>query len=339
MKPLSAAASLLPTCLVALALVASMPAQAAVPPPARTALPSKDPLAQVDLALQAGEADKALTLLQSLPQPGSAQATNLECRVRYMLEQWDAAIAACEQAVRLEQQNSGYHLWLGRALGEKADRANFMTAYSLAKRVRVEFEESVKLNPRNPDALADLGDFYFEAPGVVGGGVDKAEAIASQLDKIDSARAHELRGRIAEGRKDLETAEREYKQAIAAGPHPAIQWVALAGFYRRHERFAEMESAVHSAAVNAERDNHAAVAFYDGAGVLSKANRDLELAAKMLEDYLASSGKTEEAPAFMAYSRLANLKDKLGDPAAAAQERTQALALAHEYKPGSEARH
>ncbi|MGD0737025.1 MAG: hypothetical protein ABR976_17975 [Terracidiphilus sp.] len=328
---MSKTASLQSACLLALALLDPMAA--------RAALPSKDPLPQVNLALQAGEADKALTLLQSLPQPASAQAENLECRVRYMIEQWDAAIAACEQAVHLEDQNSTYHLWLGRALGEKADRANFMTAYSLAKRVRTEFEESVKINPRNPDALADLGDFYFEAPGAVGGGVDKAEGIVSELDKVDPARAHQLRGRIAEGRKDLATAEREYKQAIASGPHPAIEWVALASFYRRHDRFPEMDSALHSAINSAERDKNAAVAFYDGASVLTKANRDLALAAKMLEDYLASSGKTEEAPAFIAHYRLANLKEALGDPTAAAEERTQALALAHDYKPGKEGKH
>jgi tetratricopeptide (TPR) repeat protein len=324
--------------LLAIALAAGSHAHALPAAAAQNAANANTPLAQVNLALQAGEADRALTLLQSLPQP-SALSKNLECRVRYILEQWEDAIAACEQAVRLEDQNSDYHLWLGRALGEKADRANFMTAYSLAKRVRSEFEESVKLNPRNPDALADMGDFYFEAPGAVGGGVDKAEAIAAQLDKVDPAQAHHLRGRIAEGRKDLDTAEREYKQAIVASPHPATQWVAIAGFYRRHERFAEMEFAVHSAADNARRDNHAAVALYEGAALLSATNRDLPLAAKMLEDYLASSGKTEAAPAFVAYNRLANLKEKLGDPAAASQERTQALALAHDYKPGKEGKH
>jgi tetratricopeptide (TPR) repeat protein len=297
------------------------------------------PLVSANAALQAGEADKALALLQSLPQPGTAQAENLECRVRYTLEEWDAAVRACEQAVRLDGQSSNYHLWLGRALGEKADRASFLSAYSLAKRVRSEFEEAVKLNPRNADALADLGDFYYEAPGAVGGGVDKAETLAGQLEKVDPARAHELRGRIAEGRKNTEAAERELKEAVAAGPHPALQWVTLASFYRRQERWPEMESAVRSAETGAERDKNAAVAFYEWASVLTGANRDLALAAKMLEDYLASPTKSEEAPAFVAYNRLAKLKEKLGDPAAAEQDRTQAQALAHDYKPSQEAKH
>ena len=153
----------------------------------------------MNAALQAGEADHALALLGSLPQ--SAESHNLRCRVLLTLEHWDAAASECEQAVNMDGQNSDFHMWLARALGEKASRASFLSAYSLAKRVRGEFETAVRLNPRNAEALADLGEFDYDAPGVVGGGIDKAEAVAQQLDKVDAARAHELRGRIAETKK------------------------------------------------------------------------------------------------------------------------------------------
>ncbi|MGA3370978.1 MAG: hypothetical protein ABSC48_04375 [Terracidiphilus sp.] len=292
------------------------------------------PLAQANVALQAGEADKALALLNPLAVPdGKAEAYNLRCRVEYTLEQWDRAAADCEQAVKLDGQNSDNHLWLARAMGEKASRASFLSAYSLAKRVRAEFEEAVRLNPRNAEALADLGEFYYSAPGAVGGGIDKAEGVAAKLDKIDPVRAHELRGHIAEQRKDYGAAERELKLAIAGSAHPAFQWMTLAGFYRSRERWTEMESAVHSGESAAERDKHAAVAFYNGAAVLIRTNRDPARAAKMLEGYLASAAKTEEAPAFVAHTRLAKLKQQLGDPAGASRERAAALALAHEYKP------
>ena len=292
-------------------------------------------LAQVNQALQAGEADKALALLNSLPQGGTslAEAQNLECRVHFTLQQWDEAARECEQAVRLDGQNSDYHLWLGRALGEKADRASFMSAFSLGKRVRMEFEAAARLNPRNAEALTDLGEFYKEAPSVVGGGTGKAEQVAAQLDKVDVARAHQLRARIAEGRKDFGTAEREYKEAIAAATHPALHCTTLASFYRRRERWTEMEAAIHSCVSAAERDKHADVALYDGAGVLTESNRDPALAARMLEEYLAGSSRTEEAPAFEAHLRLARLKKQMGDAAGAQREIAAALQLAHDYKP------
>ena len=305
-----------------------------------SAQPPRDLLAQASAALQAGEADKTLALLHSLPQSGSnlAEAQNLECRVHFTLEQWDAAAANCERAVSLDGQNSDYRLWLGRALGEKANRANFLNAYSMAKRVRAEFEEAVRLNPRNAEALSDLGEFYYAAPGIVGGGAAKADTIAVRLDKLDAARAHELRGRIAVSQKDYGTAEREFKQAVAVGAHPAYQWVTLASFYRRRERWTEMESAIHNAVSAAERDKRAGVALYDGASVLTGAHRDPALAARMLEEYLAGSAKSEEAPAFVAHTRLARLKQQLGDVAAANRERTAALALAHEYKPAQDSK-
>jgi tetratricopeptide (TPR) repeat protein len=292
------------------------------------------PLAQATAALQSGEADKALAILSPLAQPGGeAEAYNLKCRVEYSLEQWDQAANDCEQAVKLDGRSSDDHLWLARALGAQASRASFLSAFKLAKRVCAEMEEAVRLNPRNAEALADLGNYDYTAPEVVGGGIDKAEGVAAQMDRIDPIRAHELRGHIAEQKKDYGSAEREYKQALAASAHPAFQWMSLAGFYRRRERWTEMEAAVRSGQNAAERDKRAAVALYSGAALLIQTKRDPARAAKMLEEYLAGSVKSEDAPAFVAHVWLARLKQQLGDAAAANRERAAALALAHEYKP------
>ena len=208
-----------------------------------------------------------------------------------------------------------------------------MSAFALAKRVRAEFEEAVRLNPGDADALSDLGEFYYSAPAVVGGGVDKAEGVAARLEKIDAARGHETRGHIAEQRKDYDKAEQEYRQGIAASAHPAFGWMGLADFYHRRQRWAEMEAAVRNGESLAERDKHAGAALYDGAAILRATNRDPARAAKMLEKYLVCASKTETDPAFVAHTWLAGLKAQLGDAAAAHRERTAALALASEYKP------
>lgn len=297
-------------------------------------------LAQANAALQAGAADRALTLLNGLARPGGpAEAYNLKCRVENSLEEWDQAVNDCQQAVRLDGGSSEDHLWLGRALGEKASRASFLSAYSLGKQVRVEFEEAVRLDPRNAAALSDLGEFYYSAPGFMGGGSGKAESVAVELDRIDPARADELRGGIAEQNKDYATAEREYKQAIAQSAHPAAAWMTLANFYRHRQRWTEMEQAVRSGQSAAARDRQPSSALYDGASLLIQTNRDPERAVKMLEDYLAGSAKTEQAPAFAAYTKLARFEQKLGDWAAAGRDRAAALALAGEYKPAQELKH
>jgi tetratricopeptide (TPR) repeat protein len=292
-------------------------------------------LQQANAALQAGEADLALSLLDA--QPASAEGHNLRCRVDYALEQWDAAAAECEQAVRMDSSNALYHLWLGRAFGEKADRASFLSAYSLGKRVRDEFEAAARLNPQSPEALSDLGEFYYDAPSIVGGGDQKAYKVADDLARIAPARAHELRGRIAESRKDFSTAEDEFKKAIALDPHPAFQWTVIASFYRRRSRWSDMDAALNNVVRLAQHDAHAGVALYDGASTLIAARRNPSLAAHMLQLYLAMPIKSEEAPAFAAWLRLARLQAQLGDLAAARASRAQALSFAHTYKPALDA--
>jgi Flp pilus assembly protein TadD len=297
---------------------------------------STEALAQANSALQAGQADTALALLQS--HPSSAEVHNLRCRVFFALEQWDAAESECQQAVNLEAHDSDFHMWLGRALGEKADHAWFGSAFSLAKRARMEFEESVRLNSQNAAALADLGEFYYEAPAVVGGGAEKADGVAIQLDRVDEERAHELRGRIAESRKDYATAERELKEAVAVSRHPAFRWMTLASFYSRRERWNEMNTALKTGRKAAQSDPQSVGALFNGASMLARFKIDLDVAAQMFRDYLASSSKNEDAPAFVAYTRLARIEVSLGDLAGAQRERAAALALARSYRPALDLR-
>ena len=300
------------------------------------AAPDLSPAAQ---ALDHGEADKALALIQALPQGGAstAPAQNLACRIHYALQQWDAAVSECQQSIKLDGQNFYYHMWLGRALGLKADHVSFLTAFSIGKQVVAEFETAARLNPKSTPALMDLGEFYRQAPGIVGGGIDKAQKVAAQLNAVDASWAHHMYGRIAEQQSDFTTAENEYKAAIAASPHPALQWTSLAGFYRARKRYDDMESAIQTCEGIALRDKAATVALYDSAGILIDAKRDPGTAARLLEEYLASSTKTEEGPAFEAHVRLAKMKKQLGDTSGAKQEIAAALALAHTYKPALDA--
>lgn len=295
-------------------------------------------LRQANDALQEGQADRALALLTRLPTqgPGAAEAQNLICRVRLSLKQWDLAAKACTTAVQLDSQNSSYHMWLGRALGEQAARATFLSAYMLGRRVVSEFQIAVQLDPHNAGALTDLGMFYREAPSIVGGGLDKADAMAAQLDKVNPAKAYELRGNIAVTRKDYGTAERDYKQAIAVSPHPAEQWTRLANFYRDRQRWNDMDAAIHSASAAAGHDKESGIGLYDGAGILYETNRDPALAAKMLEEYIANCPKSEEAPVFIAHIRLGWLMQQMGDAAGAKQQFATAAAMASGYSPSKE---
>ncbi len=293
-------------------------------------------LTQANADLQAGEADKALALLAPLPSTGAgaAEAQNLLCRVRFMLQQWSQAAAECQQAVNLDGQNSDDHMWLGRALGQQASHASFLSAYGLAKRSLSAMQTAVKLNPQNGPALSDLGDYYAQAPGIAGGGTDKAQAIASQLDKIDAARAAAVARRYRHGPKGL----RHGRDASTGrqrrfSPEPADYWTVLANFYRGRQRWSDLDAAIQNCVTAAAKDKNSGVGLYDGAGVLIAAKRNPALAAQMLENYLSGSSLSEEAPAFIAHIRLSRLKQQLGDAAGAKSELAIAAQMAKEFNP------
>jgi tetratricopeptide (TPR) repeat protein len=278
--------------------------------------------------LAAGRADDAVrTLQQQITQsPADAEPYNLICRAYFMLEEWDRGIAACEHARDLDPQNSLYHLWLGRIYGEKADRAGFLSAAGLAKKVRLCFERAVELNPKNWEARTDLAEFYLEAPGIVGGGKDKARAQADALMALNPGMAHWVAARIAEKEKDTALAEREYRAAVTVSHSAARECLDLAGFLRRANRLDEMEEMLRKLE-SAALDHPASL--MDGAGMLLRTGRDLPLAVRLLRRYLSSP--VEEGPAFRAHDLLGQVIEKQGDRAAAADEYRAALALNHNY--------
>ena len=281
-----------------------------------------------------GQADDAIKRLRQIlgSNNQNGEAHNLYCRVSLQLDAWDDAVDHCERAVNISQDNSSYHLWLGRAYGAKAERASMFSAYGLARKLKAEFETAVRLDPRNAAALSDLGEFYVSAPAVVGGGDSKAQALAPKLDAVDAVRGHELRAQIADADKDYTAAESELKAAIAASRTPASQWMALASFYRRRERWDDMTQAIKTGIA---ADKARTVAQVDGASTFIRTQRELQLAAQMLRDYIASSQKSEDAPAFRVHVELGKLLAKQGDQAGAKREFQAALALAHDYKPAA----
>jgi tetratricopeptide (TPR) repeat protein len=285
--------------------------------------------------LKAGKADMALHELSTAVanEPNNAHAYHLLCRVYYQLELWDTAMRMAEKAVALEPQNSAYHLWLGRAMGRKAEDANPVTAFGLARKVKIEFERAVALDANNFSARTDLSEFYLEAPGFLGGDKNKANQQADYVAKTNLALANYMYARVEE-KQGNSGAEAAYKKAIAASSNPAYYWVELAHFYRRAGRLADMEAAVNQA-VNAARPGD--VTDFDTASLLLQASRNFAGAAEMLRHYVAQEETSEDGPAFQAHYYLGVLLEKQGKKKEAAAEFQAALNMASQYRPARDA--
>jgi len=285
--------------------------------------------------LAAGRVDDVITTVsgQINSAPNDAASYNFLCRAYFAVSNWDRAISACEKAVTLAPNNSEYHLWLGRTYGEKADATSFFTAAGLARKVRTEFERAVALDPKNAIGRTDLAEFYLEAPGIVGGGQDKARAQAEALSKLDPVKAHWVNGRLAEKNKDTPRAEREYRAAIAESQGAASAWLNLALFYRNGKRFDDMQAALKDAA-NAPIDRPDVL--MDAASTLLRTNRDLPFAVQLVQRYLVSP-TVEQNPPFKAHYLLGNILEKQGDKQGALKEYQMALALAKNFGRAREA--
>lgn len=287
-----------------------------------------DPI-RADLAL--GRANDALLRLDSAlaVNPADAEAHNLRCRVFYQEEHWEEAIVNCEAAVQAAPDNSMFHLWLGRAYGQKAERVSLVSAFVLARKVAAQFQQAVQLDPRNAEALSDLGEYDTDAPAIVGGGLNRAQALVPQLQAVSATGALDLQARIAESQKNYAAAEADLKAAIRQSAYPSGAWMDLASYYRRRGRLDDMVAAAHT---GASLDQHHGTALVDGAASLTHAQREPQTAILWLQQYLSSGAQTEDAPAFAVRARLAQLLAEQGDNDGAQQQLAVVHALASLYR-------
>jgi tetratricopeptide (TPR) repeat protein len=277
-------------------------------------------------ALQEGRMEDATTLLSATlaVNPSDATAHQLLCRVAYAQNQAGPAIAQCELAVSNDPSSSVHQLWLGRAYGLKARHAGPIAGFSLARKVQASFARAVDLDPGNVAAINDLGEYYVAAPFIVGGGADKARALAARVMPRFPAAAHRILARLADADNDLATAESEFKQAVAVQRSPEA-WIDLAQFYQSHSRPDDALAAVKSA-IAADRAHDAALV--DAASILTAAHRGPDLAERCLRDYLASRATSDAAPVFKVHLQLSRLLAARGDTAGAHKEIETAAALA-----------
>jgi tetratricopeptide (TPR) repeat protein len=291
--------------------------------------------AQANALLQQGRVEEASTLLkQSLAaHPGDALAHQLLCRVYYAQEIADAAIQECELAASSAPSMSDNQMWLGRAYGLKASHASLFNALSLAKKVCGAFERAVELDGENIRAMSDLGEFYVAAPSLVGGGLDKAQALVAKMQPRFPAQAHRMLSLIAKKKDDMATAEAELKQAIAVGKMPDA-YIDLGHFYRQQDQTNKILPVLQA---GIDADHRKDAALVDAATILNAAHLSPQLAESLLRTYLSSAAKSDEAPAFKVHVQLGKLLAKRGDSDGAHREFAVAVALAPNYAPAQKA--
>jgi tetratricopeptide (TPR) repeat protein len=282
-----------------------------------------------------GDLNAAIPRLRAIvaANPADGAAHLLLCRAFYSEDLPDEAVGECEAALSTFGSDSRAQDWAGRAFGIKADRSGPIAGYKLAGRTRDAFEAAVRLDPDNADAVNDAAEYYVSAPSLVGGGVEKALALASRVQARLPQAAFRIRALVAEKQHDYPTAERHFKSAVAVAGR-ADAWVDLGNFYFRRGRTSDGLNALQHA-LAADRSH--GPERVDVASILIDNNTAPDLAQKALREYLASPARSDAAPSFKAYVLLGKVLATSGDKSGAQAQYEKALALAKDYAPAEKA--
>ncbi len=269
--------------------------------------------------------------------PGDASAHFYLSQIRNAFGDRSSPLALAEEAVALDGNVARYHRQVAEVMGVMAQHSNAVQQLFQARRFRKELDTTLRLDPRDVQALRDLMEFYLLAPGVLGGDPHKAETTAQRILAIDEAEGYLARARIAafehrvddEGallRKaanarpgsyralvavaqfyatpphaDLAIAEKASKDALALARGRAEAWAALATVYATQSRWTDLDSLLEEAARTVPDD---LIAYYRAAERIP----DAERAARYLRIYAAQEPEGNEPTAADARRELKKLR-------------------------------
>jgi Flp pilus assembly protein TadD len=238
--------------------------------------------------------DGALHLLEQIPESKrDAETILLTGKSLFMKGEFKKSTESFERAVQLEATNSEYYHWLGRAYGRRAETSSFLTAPGLASKARQNFEKAVQLDPRNGEAINDLFEYYKEAPGILGGGLDKAQKLLNEIKDLDPAEYHFALAQLAEKRNDYGVAEQQLRRAIELAPRMIGRLIDLARFLAKRGRFSESEQIFRQAEAIAPDEPKL---LFARASTYIRANRNLEEARDLLKRYIDSPLTPDNPP-------------------------------------------
>jgi tetratricopeptide (TPR) repeat protein len=264
-----------------------------------------------------------LATLSASPAP-AAGAAPASAPIQAALEKGDpdAASTAADAVVKAHPRDADALLWAGRAYGMKAMSASIFTKMSWAKKCRQMWESAIEIAPANVEARFELLRYYLMAPGIAGGGVDKAQAQAAKLTELDAMRGYVARGMIADHEKKPKEAEAAYRKAMEADQFGVQGPIALASFYARQKRWPEAR-AVFERRIAADPND--AFALYQLGRLSLLSGEELEKGLTLFDRFLSLDAPKDGPTHGDARWRKGLLLEKLGRTPAAIAEYREAL--------------
>ena len=230
----------------------------------------------------------------------------------------DSPLPLAEKAVALDGRVAKYHRQVAEVTGVMAQHAGLVQQLLMAHRFRHEIDITLSLDGRDIQALRDSMEFYLLAPGIAGGGRDKARAVAARISRLDEVEGSLAQARLAEAAGDHPRQESALRKAVQAGPSNYRARIALAEFLlargdwegarqqaeaarnitdNRVDTYSILATVYASRGMTNDLETLLAISeervpddlspYFRAAEVLSSAGRDLGLAQRYFRRYLA----------------------------------------------------
>lgn len=240
-------------------------------------------------------------------------------RIAYDEKKYEDAESFFEEAIEANGEEAQYHNWYGNTLGAIASDANMFKQGMLAPKMKSAWEKSVALESDYIEPRQSLIQYYLNAPGMMGGSVDKAIEMANEIMKLKPAEGHRQLGNIYFKEKNYPAAEKEF--ITMAKLDPAYQ-SGLANYYLTQKQFSKAFD-LFEESLKKNPDDMQSVYQLGKTSALS--GERLDRGEACLKKYLGYQPKQNEPSHAGAQMRLAQIIEKKGNKAEAKKLFAQAL--------------
>lgn len=232
-------------------------------------------------------------------------------RIAFDKKAYDDAADYFEEASEVNPREADYFNRLGNTYAAIAKNANMLTQATIAFKMKKAWEKVIELDAKNLDARTSLIGFYTQAPGFMGGSMDKAKAMATEVMKLNAAEGHWQMGSILVKEKNTVEAEKEFSKMLKADPGYIRN---IAGYYADQKEYDKAFELLEES-LKKNPDDYLSLYRYGKTAALS--GLQLDRGEECLKKYLNYNPTYNEPSIAGAYMRLAQIKEKKGNKAEA----------------------
>jgi len=196
---------------------------------------------------------------------------------------YEGAIDYLQKAIDLSDTSARYHLMLGNAYGAKAQRAGVFSKFAAAKNCKEQYLAAINLDPKYTQGRMSVIEYYLQAPGIIGGSVEKAMAEADTIKTYDPYDGYLAEGRVHQYKKEADQQEQCERKAISINRKRLDAYRALWLLYMGQNMGTKADALFKEAteAVDDQSDLYYWVGlYYTGKNDLATARRMFDVALK-----------------------------------------------------------